>query len=170
MQRQTRALICKIPLSLYGAEVKYHGRTQRMGFFQLNPFFLEISKNKMNLGKSSNANTNNGVCTVIQKLRILGSTKHFFWQVCHDILPTQMNLFKRKILNLPKCLICSQDDEAISHALWKCPAASDVQKEDNSSLKKVGSIVSRHSELWTNIMDILLLKHKELCILIFRNI
>ena len=57
------------------------------------------------------------------KLGIPGKIKHFIWRAFHDSLPTNANLFRRKIKSHPFCLICNQEDESTSHVIWQCPMA-----------------------------------------------
>jgi hypothetical protein len=47
------------------------------------------------------------------------------WRACHDILPTMVNLFKRKVVETPLCPCCKLEEETIIHALWSCPASRD---------------------------------------------
>jgi hypothetical protein len=48
--------------------------------------------------------------------------KKFIWRACHEILPTRANLYKRKIIDDPKCPMCGREEETTFHALWSCPA------------------------------------------------
>ena len=57
------------------------------------------------------------------KLGIPGKIKHFIWRAFHDSLPTNANLFRRKIKSHPFCPICNQEDESTSHVIWQCPMA-----------------------------------------------
>jgi hypothetical protein len=43
-----------------------------------------------------------------------------------NILPTKENLFKRRVLEDAKCMLCDQEIESIRHALWDYPMAMDV--------------------------------------------
>ena len=50
----------------------------------------------------------------------------FGWRACNDILPTKMNLMKRRIINDVACPICMRFLESAIHVLWECDAAQDV--------------------------------------------
>jgi ribonuclease HI len=50
----------------------------------------------------------------------------FLWRACNDILPTKENLWKKKIIKDPTCLICGREVESVFHILWQCPSSMDV--------------------------------------------
>lgn len=60
----------------------------------------------------------------------------FLWQACNNILPTNENLFKRRITTDPLCPICQMEVETVGHVLWSCPAARDVWMEGNIRFQK----------------------------------
>ncbi|RYR39727.1 hypothetical protein Ahy_A09g045312 [Arachis hypogaea] len=51
---------------------------------------------------------------VPQKIRM------FLWKACHDILPIESNLYKRKMAPNPICQICLKSPETVEHALLLC--------------------------------------------------
>jgi hypothetical protein len=50
----------------------------------------------------------------------------FLWRACNNILPTKENLYKKKIIDDPKCAICGGDIETLGHVIWSCTVARDV--------------------------------------------
>ena len=60
------------------------------------------------------------------KFPIPTAAKNFLWRVCHNSLATKENLLRRKVVNEPFCPFCLREPETTLHALWGCPAASDV--------------------------------------------
>lgn len=44
--------------------------------------------------------------------------KIFLWRVGNELLPTKRNLFLKKIVENPLCLICLREEEFVIHALW----------------------------------------------------
>ena len=60
------------------------------------------------------------------KLRVPNKIKVFGWRTCHEILPTCVNLARRKILSDPMCHCCKFFPESTVHAIWECVAAQDV--------------------------------------------
>lgn len=90
--------ICNIPLSLFSANDKMTWWAAKNDLFYVkSAYVLEQSQGKGNLEKSSKGNMFEPKWTAIWNLNIPRVVKHFLWKVCHDILPTKLNLFKRKI-------------------------------------------------------------------------
>lgn len=57
------------------------------------------------------------VGTALWKLRIPSKIKVFGWRACHEILPTRLNLAKRRIIHNSVCLNCTRFPESTIHAL-----------------------------------------------------
>ena len=62
------------------------------------------------------------------KLKLPNVEKNFLWRSRHEILPTCVNLNRRKIVGDAIYPICGVDDEAVAYALWHCSAAKDVRQ------------------------------------------
>ena len=71
--------------------------------------------------------------------------KLFGWRARHEILPTRVNLAKRKIIEDNLCQCCGRELETEAHVLWECGAAQDVWAGCVPRLQKMpnshGSIV-----------------------------
>ena len=52
--------------------------------------------------------------------RVPAKVKSFLWRACHDALPTNSGLFKRKVIPTPLCGLCRDQCEDSIHALWAC--------------------------------------------------
>ena len=63
----------------------------------------------------------------------------FGWRACNEILPTKLNLSKRKIIADAMCPICLRFPESVVHTLWDCGAARDVWAGSLKILQKCGS-------------------------------
>ena len=57
----------------------------------------------------------------------------------NDILPTKLNLSKRRIIDDAMCPICLRFPESTIHALWECDVARDVWVGSLKILQKGGS-------------------------------
>jgi len=77
---------------------------------------------------------------VLWKLSIPNKIKIFVWRACNDILPTQINLVKRRIINEDKCPICTREVEIAIYVLWGCVAVTDVWAGSIPKLQKGNSI------------------------------
>ncbi|XP_042958180.1 uncharacterized protein LOC122293763 [Carya illinoinensis] len=62
-----------------------------------------------------------------------------------------MNLAKKKIIDDSMCPICEREEESTIHALWGCPAASDVWAENDSPVHKWASSVGDFMKLWKQL-------------------
>jgi hypothetical protein len=66
------------------------------------------------------------VLKTIWKMKTPNAIKVFLWQACHNLLPIQENLFKKKIISDPLCPICGTKIELTYHVLWRCPSTMDI--------------------------------------------
>lgn len=48
------------------------------------------------------------------------------WRACKNLLLTKENLKRRKVVDDPKCPICSLEVETTYHILWGYPSTQDV--------------------------------------------
>ena len=92
--------------------------------------------------RHSSGSRNPGVGEVWRKIwrvRGLKVVQVFLWNACHDILPTRVNLHRRKMIDDPLCPLCLQEEETTGHILWSCPSAQDVWMECSRKLQKFPS-------------------------------
>jgi hypothetical protein len=54
----------------------------------------------------------------------------------HNVLPTRVNLLKRKIVEVAICPCCESAEENLIRAIWTCPAAHDVWGSKLSHFQK----------------------------------
>jgi hypothetical protein len=87
------------------------------------------------LGECSSLANYSDIWKVIWSLRVPNLVKVFMWRACHNLLPTNLYLFKQKVVDSNLCPCCEKE-ETIIHALWKCPSAQDVWDCKESFLKK----------------------------------
>lgn len=109
---------------------------------------------------------------------VLGIVKHFLWRACINLLPTQIDLRRKKrLIEQAVCLICEHEDESLIHILQSCPAAIDVWGERAKpfwkrktsimdlwffQMKMVGVLTQRERELSTIIYRIILFRRNSL--------
>ena len=101
---------------------------QRKGIFIVKSTY-KVARAVLSEGKvaeSSRGCVGKDVWPAIWKLRIPNKIKVFGWKACNEILPTRLNLSKRKIIVDAMCPICLRFPESVFHALWDCGAARDV--------------------------------------------
>ena len=66
------------------------------------------------------------VWDALWKLQIPNKFKVFAWRACHDILPTAVNLTKRRVIQEDKCSVRTIESESTIHALWDYVATQDI--------------------------------------------
>jgi hypothetical protein len=77
-------------------------------------------------GEGSNSQGSQDIWKLIWRLQVSNPTKTFLWRACSNILPTKVNLARRKVLDNDICILCNREPESVIHAMWPCPAAQDV--------------------------------------------
>ncbi|XP_062152053.1 uncharacterized protein LOC133860474 [Alnus glutinosa] len=87
-------------------------------------------------GQSSKAEKVYVVWSSLWNLPIPNLVKMFMWRACNDILPTRLNLLKRRVIDDGSCPWCNLEEESIAHAIWFCPTAKDVWNADHSIFHK----------------------------------
>ena len=78
------------------------------------------------MAESSRGCVGKRIWTALWKLRIPNKIKVFGWRACNDILPTKLNLTKRRIIDDFVCPICMRFPESATHVSWECDVAQDV--------------------------------------------
>ena len=75
---------------------------------------------------SSTSSAYTKIWKVLWNLKIPNKIKVFGWRACADILPTRVNLVRRRVLIGDKCPICLRESENTIHVLWECAAVQDI--------------------------------------------
>lgn len=63
----------------------------------------------------------------------------FLWRACRNILPTMVELFKRRVSTNPKCPACGVEPETIHHTLMVCRWLNYLWRDDPFSLSPIAS-------------------------------
>jgi hypothetical protein len=79
--------------------------------------------------------------------------KLFMWQACNDILPTNENLLKQKVLTDALYPICKINIESMGHALWCCLAAQDVWHECSRRIQKMPLKYTRFMDIFGGLVN-----------------
>lgn len=123
------------------------------------------------LGKPSNTKARDAFWRGLWKLNIPGVVaKQFLWKTCQDILPTRVNLAKKKFTVDVNCPIFKIKEETLIHVLQKCPAARDVWGEKDSPLHKWVTKVSGFLDLCALISHNIWLRRNSYVFRIFLQI
>ena len=128
---------------------------QRKGIFIVK-FAYKVARAVLSEGKvveSSRGCAGKDLWPAIWKLRIPNKIKVFGWRACNEILPTRLNLSKRKIIANAMCPICLRFPESVVHVLWDCGAARDVWAGSLKILQKGGSGMVDMLQLMEYLME-----------------
>ncbi|XP_041027065.1 uncharacterized protein LOC121267283 [Juglans microcarpa x Juglans regia] len=125
--KEEAELIKWIPISYSNCEDKliWTGTSQDT-FLVKSAYHIHKELKEMEKGHRSSSYLMEKFGSRLWKSKVHPIDKIFLWRACYEALPTNLNLFKKKILEKPFCPICLQDEETVIHALWSCPAAQDV--------------------------------------------
>ncbi|XP_059451341.1 uncharacterized protein LOC132182133 [Corylus avellana] len=130
-------MIKTMPLSCTNQEdIQIWSGTKNGIFFVRSAYHLQQELLLSQATGSSHRNDRSAVWKELWALQVPNAKKKFMWRACHDILPTRANLYKRNIVNDPKCPICGREVETGFHILWQCPSAMDVWSMGNKKLQK----------------------------------
>ncbi|KAF5459077.1 hypothetical protein F2P56_023065 [Juglans regia] len=88
----------------------------------------------------------------------------------NNCLPTNENLYRRKVVKKPVCPICLREDEIVCHVLWSCPATMDVWAEKESPVQKWKSSEVDLAEVWRKLIAELPLDSMEMVVSVMRYI
>lgn len=147
--KEEAELIYQIPLSylVYEDKLIWNGTVQ--GSFSVKSAYdLHREIQEMGKGQASYNSTREQFWSGLWKLNIHPTDKLFIWRACCEAIPTNQNLFKRKVLEKPLCPICLQEEETIIHAIWSCPAAQDFWHQCSRKIQK-------HATLVTSLLDLI---------------
>ena len=130
--------ICRIPLSrrqVADSIIWMHNRNGRYSV----KFGYYVARQVMRNGnwvECSRRNDEQKVWKALWRMKVPNKIKIFKWRACHGILPTRLNLAKRKIIVETVCPICLQSLENEVHVLWDYPATQDVWAGSQTKLQK----------------------------------
>lgn len=96
--------------------------------------------------------------------------KQLIWKALNNILPTQVNLHQKRIIENRMCPICCIEEETVVHALWNCLAVSDVWVEEVSPINKWQGGAVGFMQLWTDLYSQLPMDKLELVAFSFHKV
>ena len=126
--RDEAEVVCRIPLSQWVVEDSMVWLYNRRGVYTVR-FGYHLARQVLRVESRVEASNRGGwqlAWRALWKLKLMGKIKIFGWRACHDVLPTQVNLAKRKIISNTLCHCCKSVPEDTLHVIWGCDAAQDV--------------------------------------------
>ena len=120
--------ICQIPLSRRNVHDSVFWLHNSRGLFSVKSAYHVARRllTDANREGTSRKGAGKNIWTAIWKLWLPNKIKVFAWRACREILPTVVNLTRRKVLDDDKCSVCTRESESTIHALWDCAAVQDI--------------------------------------------
>jgi len=116
-------------------------------------YHLAVSRRAQEKGESSKEVADGHIWRAIWRLGITPATRHFCWKVCHNLLPTMVNLSVKQVVHSLDCPICLREPETVVHRLWSCPSAVAVWQECSKRLQKLALIARDGKELTSFFLE-----------------
>ena len=147
--------ICNIPLSRRKGVDSVVWLHTKNGVYSVRSGYHKARKEMIieSWAKSSSSAEGQQIWKVLWGLKVPSKLKVFGWRACHEILPTRVNLTKRKILENVMCHCCKRFAETALHAMWDCGAAQDVWAGSITSLQKWSTSCHDFRGLFEALMD-----------------
>ena len=96
--------------------------------------------------------TNGALQSRIWKANVPNKIKIFSWRACLNILPTQENLVRRRVVEEARCCFCQNEAKLVLHVLWGCGATQDVWAGSSSRFQKSSTTQVDFLQLVTSLM------------------
>lgn len=75
-------------------------------------YFLQLDRRRRGLGETSKERGADIRWRRIWELEVPNMVKIFLWKAADELLPTRKNLYQKKIVEDPYCLICLREEES----------------------------------------------------------
>ena len=122
--------------------------TIRSGYFVAK----QLRKDGSNDRESSEHRVARSLWSQLWKAAIPNKIKIFSWRAYLNILPTQDNLIRRRVVECARCCFCQKETESVMHVLWSCGAAQDVWAGSLGRLQKSCTEQNDFLQLVTGLM------------------
>jgi hypothetical protein len=123
------ARICSLPLSPRGHPDQIIWSGTSNSTFSV--------RSAYHIGESSKATSHRVLWKKLWSLRVPSVIKNFLWRVCHNLLPTKLNLHRKQIVPNYLCPMCGAQPESTGHILWECDSATAVWMECSKKIQKL---------------------------------
>ena len=118
-EKEDAEAICRIQLSRRYVEDIMIWLHHKKGLFTVKSAY-KVAKEVLRVGNvaaSLRVCAGRRIWMALWRFRILNKIKVFGWRACNEILPTKLNLSKRRIIDDAMCPICMRFSESAIHAL-----------------------------------------------------
>ena len=112
----------------------------------------QLRKDELNIREASEHRALGFLWSRLWKAAVPSKIKIFSWRACLNILPTQDNLIRRRVMENARCCLCQQETETVLHVLWSCGVAQDVWVGSLGRLQKSCTAQNDFLQLVTGLL------------------
>jgi ribonuclease HI len=124
---ETVEQICSIPINPRSQEDKLIWVGTKNGSFSVrSAYHLEVERRRRGNWSTSSIQSTIPIWRRLWNLKLPRYILIFLWRACNNILPTKINLHRRKIVTDQLCPMCNSNAESNGHVLWRCDSAKAV--------------------------------------------
>lgn len=138
------ALILSLPISFRAPGDRLVWHYDERGLYSVKSGYKVARQWLQSVNSSASSSTNGSAYEKLWKhlwkAHIHPKVKNFTWKVCHDILPTKVNLRRKGVGVEMECGVCQGEEETAAHVLLSCPFARAVWFISPSGLRSVGTM------------------------------
>jgi ribonuclease HI len=126
-REETVEQICSIPINPRSQEDRLIWEGTKNGSFSVrSAYHLEVERRRRENWSTSALQSAIPIWRRLWNLKLPRYILIFLWIACNNILPTKINLHRRKIVTDQLCPMCNSDTESNGHVLWRCDSAKAV--------------------------------------------
>ncbi|XP_035539661.1 uncharacterized protein LOC118344031 [Juglans regia] len=133
-------------------------------------YHMENDREVAAQGQASTSNSLKEVWNRIWQIQATPGDKTFLWRACQEALPTQYNLYKKRVVSDPICPICNREEESVQHVLWSCEAAKGVWSQCSKRIQKCSFPISSMIQLFSSLTKVLSPEELQEFVMIARKI
>lgn len=146
--------ICRLVLSPLKSRDKLVWNGTKSDIFSVkSAYHMEKQRREQEAGGCSTAPNLRVFWKLVWSLPAPTVLKNFIWRVCHNLLPTKENLYRKGIVDDPKCSLCQVDSESVCLAFWSCPSALVAWQEGSRRVQKLSILASDGLMLMQQILE-----------------
>ena len=137
---------------------------EKSGVYSVKLRYREAQKawRELNWAECSRGAVGREVWKSLWKLKLPNKIKVFGWRACRCILPTRVNLSKKRIIADNRCEACKTELETEIHAIWNCGVAQDIWAGCSRRLQKCHMGPEDMMRLWEELTGRLTIDELEL--------
>ena len=131
LSHEARAIL-GIPLSIQNSPDRQVWFPSNQGVYTTRSAYRLLSTSRrLSLPNCSDPSSRKHMWNGIWSLQIPHKIKHLLWKAANNAIPTLLNLWRGKVVNVMVYPGCDSDCEDTIHALWSCPVLRPIWEADS---------------------------------------